>query len=287
MIMKKTVPIAVVLIFMVFTPVTFADTPQKDITPDEVIPYKIVAGKDGYADALDLYIFNPDGHKAGDKKPVILFFFGGGWRSGEPEQFYPQSKYLASRGMVAICVEYRTATSHGTSPQECVRDGKSAIRWVRKHASKLGIDRDKLAAGGASAGGHVAAACGTVKGFNEEGEDTSISSRPDALVLFNPVYDNSSEGYGYDRVKEYWRQFSPMHNIDKDTPPTIVLLGTEDGEVPVATAEKYKELMEKAGRRCDLRLYKGQRHGFFNVKKFKETLLETDNFLVALGYLKK
>jgi hypothetical protein len=45
--------------------------------------------------------------------------------------------------------------------------------------------------------------------------------------------------------------------------------------------------MEKAGRRCDLRLYKGQRHGFFNVKKFKETLLETDNFLVALGYLKK
>jgi dipeptidyl aminopeptidase/acylaminoacyl peptidase len=105
-------------------------------------------------------------------------------------------------------------------------------------------------------------------------------------VLFNPVYDNSPEGYGYDRVKEYWRQFSPMHNIDKDTPPTIVLMGSEDKYVPPAIAKKYKELMEKAGNRCDLILYKDQRHGFFNVKKFKETLQETDKFLVSLGYLK-
>jgi acetyl esterase/lipase len=160
------------------------------------------------------------------------------------------------------------------------------MRWVRKHAAKLGIDANKLAAGGGSAGGHVAAACGTVKGFNEEGEDTSVSCRPNALVLFNPVFDNGPEGYGYDRVKEYWQQFSPMHNIDKDTPPTVVFLGTKDKLIPVATAKKYKELMEKAGGRCDLQLYKDQPHGFFNKARYYETLLEADRFLTSLGYLK-
>lgn len=57
---------------------------------------------------LKLYIFNPAGHKVTDKSPAIVFFFGGGWNSGTPTQFAPQAKYMASRGMVAICAEYRT-----------------------------------------------------------------------------------------------------------------------------------------------------------------------------------
>ncbi len=260
---------------------------EKWVKPDKKVPYKTVTAKDGGKDELELHIFEPKGHKPGDKTPAIVFFFGGGWRGGTPAHFYPQSQYLASRGMVAICVEYRTAKSHGTSPQECVKDGKSAIRWVRKNASKLAIDPNRLAAGGGSAGGHVAAACGTVKGFNEPGEDTSISCVPNALVLFNPVYDNSSKGFGNDRVKDYWQQFSPMHNIKKSTPPTIVFLGTKDKLIPVATAKKYKELMEKAGVRSDLHIYQGQKHGFFNKHKYKETLQEADKFLVSLGYLKK
>ena len=76
-----------------------------------------------------------------------------------------------------------------------------------------------------------------------------------------------------------------MHNIDADTPPTVVFLGTKDRLVPVATAERYKQLMEAAGGRCDLHLYEGQKHAFFNRAKFYETLLETDRFLTSLGYL--
>jgi acetyl esterase/lipase len=249
--------------------------------PSKIVEYKSVGDV-----TLDLHVFNPENHKPTDKTPAIVFFFGGGWNGGTPSQFYNQSEYLASRGMVAICAQYRTKKDHNTSPRECVKDGKSAVRWIRAHAAELGIDPHKLAAGGGSAGGHVAAATGTVDGFDEDGEDISVSCRPNALVLFNPVFDNSEQGYGYDRVKDYWKAFSPMHNIDKETPPTIVFLGTKDKLIPVATAEDYKQRMETAGVRCDLHPYEDQPHGFFNKTKYSETLIEADKFLTSLGYLR-
>jgi acetyl esterase len=248
--------------------------------PDEQKTYKKVGNVE-----LQLHIFNPEGHKVSDQKPVIVFFFGGGWSGGTPSQFYPQCAYLAKRGMVAISAEYRVKSRNGTSPLECVKDGNSAVRWVRSHAAELGIDPGKLAAGGGSAGGHVAAATGTTKGIFEKGEDVSVSSKPDALVLFNPVYDNGPKGYGHSRVKEYWKQISPMHNLDKETPPTIVFLGTKDELIPVATGEKYRFLMKEAGVRSELFLYKDQSHGFFNTAKYDETVKEMDRFLVSLGFL--
>lgn len=253
------------------------------IQPSETITYKTVG-----ASKLDLHVFNPVDHKASDRRPVIVFFFGGGWVGGSPSQFYPHCDYLASRGMVAIAADYRVKSRDNTSPRECVKDGKSAIRWIRQHADQLGIAPDQLIAGGGSAGGHVAAATATVEGFEEEGEDLSVSSRPDALVLFNPVFDNGPGGYGHDRVKSYWQAISPLHNIGEDAPPTVVFLGTQDKHVPVKTAETYKSLMEANGARCDLHIYEGQKHGFFNYanrEMYKTTMLETDRFLTSLGYL--
>jgi len=250
-------------------------------TPDKEVVYKTIDGN-----KLSLFIFNPDGHNASDKTPAIVFFFGGGWNGGTPSQFYPQSRYLASRGMVAICADYRTKKSAGTDPRKCVQDGKSAIRWIRRHAEKLGIDPNKLAAGGGSAGGHVAATTATTTKFDEPGENASLSCRPDALVLFNPVYDNGPGGYGHDRVKAYWKDFSPMHNLTKKTPPTITFLGTKDKLIPVSTAREFRKRMNTLGVRSDLHLYEGQPHGFFNKAKYYETTLETDRFLSSLGYLK-
>ncbi|MFP4191844.1 MAG: alpha/beta hydrolase, partial [Candidatus Hydrogenedentota bacterium] len=191
-------------------------------TPDESLEYKTVDETE-----LKLHVFNPEGHKQSDQRPAIVFFFGGGWNSGSPSQFYPHCQYLASRGMVAMSAEYRVKSRNNTTPRECVMDGKSAVRWIRQHAKELGLDPNRIAAGGGSAGGHVAAAIGVIKEFEEDGEDLSISSEPDALVLFNPVFDNGPNGYGYSRVKAYWKEFSPMHNIDATAPPTIVFLGTE------------------------------------------------------------
>jgi len=144
-----------------------------EIKPDQITVFKFHGEVD-----LKMHIFNPpiEGRPAG--LPVVVFFYGGGWTSGDIRQFYPHSAYLASRGMVAIAAEYRVESRHGTTPRECVKDAKSAIRWIRLHAEDLGIDASRLVAGGGSAGGHVAAAAGTVEGLNEAGEDLSVSCVP-------------------------------------------------------------------------------------------------------------
>ena len=253
--------------------------------PDSSLVYKTTEEGD-----LQIHIFNPSDLDPGSPRSAIVFFHGSSWNGGSPGQFYPHSRYLASRGMVALSAEYRLRDVHGTAPVECVKDGKSAVRWIRSHAADLGIDPARLAAGGGSAGGHVAAAAGTLTAYDEPDEDQSISSSPDALVLFNPVYDNGPDGWGYDRVKSYYESISPFHNITGSTPPTIAFFGTEDSLVPVATAEAYKARMESAGCRCDLHLYEGQPHAFFNYGKaeneyYTRTVREADRFLASLGYL--
>ena len=237
---------------------------------------------------LRLYLFFPKDHLATDTRPAAVFYFGGGWNSGSTEQFKPHARYLASRGMVTAVCDYRVKKRHGTNPFACVADGKSAVRWLRSNAKRLGINPKCIAAGGGSAGGHIAATTGVVPGLEEKGEDTTVSSKANALLLFNPVFDNGPDGYGHNRVKERYREISPLHNIAKGAPPTIVFLGTKDSLIPVATAENYAAKMKAADCRCDLHLYEGQSHGFFNLRNKKHyylTVLEMDRFLISLGWL--
>lgn len=276
------------LFFLLSTCLIHADK-GKVATPlegAEHLPYKQVGNT-----KLILNVFYPAGHDPKkDTRPAIVFFFGGGWNGGSPGQFAPHCEYLASRGMVAITADYRVKSRQGTSPFECVKDGKSAVRWIRQNAHRLGIDPKRVASGGGSAGGHVAAATGTVSGLEEAGENSSISSKPNALVLFNPVYDNGPKGYGHERVKERFREISPIHNIRKGMPPAIVFLGDKDTLIPVSTAEKFKSLMEEVGSRSDLHVYEDQPHGFFNQGRkgnfYEKTVMEMDKFLSSLGWLK-
>ncbi|MGB0583163.1 MAG: alpha/beta hydrolase, partial [Limisphaerales bacterium] len=230
-------------------------------------------------------------HATTDQRPAIVFFFGGGWSGGTPTQFEQHSRYLASRGMVAMVADYRVKSRQKTPPSACVKDGKSAVRYIRSNAKRLGIDPKRIAAGGGSAGGHVAAATGMLDWLDDEADkDKWTSSKANALALFNPVYDNGPGGYGHDRVKDYWKEISPAHNITRDDPPAIVFLGTKDSLIPVATGKKFKADMEKAGLKSELHLYEGQPHGFFNERKggteiFLDTLRKTDAFLVSIGYL--
>jgi len=152
-------------------------------TPDHKVTFKTVGDV-----TLQLHVFNPENHKATDKTPAIVFFFGGGWVGGSPSQFYPHCKHLAEKGMVAISAEYRVKKPHGTSPIECVKDGKSAIRWVRQHAAELGVDPNKIAAGGGSAGGHVKrpAPAATSTSTRASPTASSISPKPKASITKKP-----------------------------------------------------------------------------------------------------
>ncbi|MBL68942.1 MAG: peptidase S9 [Verrucomicrobiales bacterium] len=252
---------------------------------------KVVQYKQVGEAKLFLHVFNPDGHEASASRPAIIFFFGGGWVGGTPKQFETHCRHLASHGMVAITAEYRVKSRNKTTPFACVADGKSAIRFVRTNAGKLGVDPARIAAGGGSAGGHVASATGNCPGLEEKGEDGVVSSKPNALVLFNPVYDNGPKGYGHDRVKTRWKEISPMHNLRKGAPPTIVFLGTQDKLIPVSTGREYDRRMKAIGSRSELHLYDGATHGFFNEGRkgdhYADTIKKMDAFLVKLGWLKE
>jgi acetyl esterase/lipase len=224
-----------------------------------------------------------------------VFFFGGGWTSGSPTQFEGQSRHLAARGMVAIVADYRVKTRHGAKPADCVSDAKACVRWVRANAARLGVDPNRIAAGGGSAGGHLAAATATLPGLDTADDDKKVSGVPDALVLFNPGLvmapfpglDLKGFGAGLDKARFGCEpeEISPIHHVKKGAPPTIIFHGKADSTVPYATAEKFAQVMKSVGSRCELVGYEGQPHGFFNKAKYDETLAATDAFLTSLGYL--
>ncbi len=245
---------------------------------------------------LKVWIFEP-ADKGSKPLPAIVFFFGGGWTGGTPAQFEPQSRHLAARGMVAVVADYRVKSRQDAKPADCVADAKACVRWVRANANRLGIDPGRIAVGGGSAGGHLAAATATLPGLDTATDDKAISCRPDALVLFNPGtvmapfpgLELKGFGAGLDKARFGCEptEISPLHHVAKGAPPTIVFHGKADTTVPYATVEKFAAVMKAAGNRCELVGYEGEKHGFFNQSKYAETLAATDDFLVSLGYLPK
>ena len=239
---------------------------------------------------LFMEVYYPENVDSSKTYPAMVFFFGGGWTGGDKSHFLNHAKYFSKRGIVCFLADYRTESKNGTTPFESLKDAKSAIRYIKKNASDFGIDSNKIIASGGSAGGHLAAATALIEDYNDDTDDLSLSCIPNVLVLFNPVIDNGPGGYGYERIGHLYKNFSPLHNIQKGAPPTIFFLGTNDALIPVETAEYYKKVMDKVESRCELLLYEDEGHGFFNYKNFeyyKKTVFEADNFLESLGYLRE
>jgi acetyl esterase/lipase len=190
--------------------------------------------------------------------------------------------------MVGIRVEYRVIPKGDSGPPViCCNDAKSAMRYVRSHAAELGIDPNRIAAAGGSAGGHLAAFTGLVNGLDDPKDDPAVSCKPDALVLFNPVFNNGPGQWGHSRVGDRYLEFSPAHHVTAAAPPTIVFLGDTDKLIPVSVLREFEAAMKKAGRRCDAHVYPKAAHGFFNKDPYLTlTLIEADKFLASLGWLR-
>jgi len=237
---------------------------------------------------LEMTIYQPANIQSADKLPVILFFFGGGWETGNRTQFQFYALNYAQKGFITVLSDYRILSKHGTTPIESLKDAKSAVRYLKQHADELQIDTTRFVVSGGSAGGQLAAACQTNETINETTDPMEFSAKPSALILFNPVVDNSPTGYGSDRMEGKWEEISPTHNVRAPFPPTIFLLGTKDNIVPVAIGETFKQEIENVGGRCDLKLYTNQVHGFFNKEENRPQVIRDLNaFLISLGYLQQ
>lgn len=241
--------------------------------------YKTVGGK-----SLELHVWKPEGHKDGAKVPGIVLFHGGGFRNGDYTQFIDQAEYFASRGMVAVSANYRLTTEPGVKIEDCVEDAKSAMRWVRANAAKLGIDPDKLAAGGGSAGGYLAAATLLAEFSDAKTDPPGVSAKPNAMVLFNPAFGSGRGENGEKDARDPEGKGDLRKYVKPGQPACINFYGTEDTLLP--DARRFEQAYKKAGNRCEILTYEGQNHSFFNKPPYKDmTLTEADKFLVGLGWL--
>jgi acetyl esterase len=248
--------------------------------PTEKQVYKEVAGK-----ALEIWIWKPADWKAEDRRSAIVFYHGGGWSGGSPTAFARQSAKLAARGRVAFSVQYRLTSQQGVTVADCVKDAKSAFRWVKAHARALGIDLDKIAAGGGSAGGHLAAALATLDEINDPADNSTVSTKPTALVLFNPAVK-----LDFPRAREKGMpleellKLSPYHQLKTAHPPTIIFHGDADTTVPIDTVQAYEAKVKELGGVCEVVVAPGQPHGFFNKEPHVwQTLEKAEAFLRELG----
>ncbi|BDD02187.1 alpha/beta hydrolase [Persicobacter psychrovividus] len=267
----------------------------------QVNPSKIQVFKTVDSVALEMHIFKPK--QQTPSASAIVLYFGGGWRVGSPSAMYPQAKYFTDRGMTVFCPQYRTRLTNHTTIYECIQDAQDAFIWVHQHAKGFQIDKNKILAGGGSAGGHLAANLMFAPSLSEQKEAVPA---PKALVLFNPVLDVSAQGYGNPAIVRelkstpyQWDQFSPLHQITVDFCPTLIMNGDQDQVTALARAKSFQAVMQEKGNDCELSVFKGGVHGFFNygfaqTKKYKpgtknryfyETLQAADDFLVQHGFL--
>jgi acetyl esterase/lipase len=253
-----------------------------ELEPDRLVVYKKANGRELY-----LHVFEPESFKPTDRRPCFLVIHGGGWTGGEPRRMYPFAEHFANQGLVGISVQYRLNPKAGTTVFDCVKDGRSAVRFVRSHADTLGVDPEKIIVSGGSAGGHVAAGTALFDGIDEMGESLEVSCVPNSLVLLFPVIDTSQAGYGNAKIGARWRELSPVHRVRGNLPPTLIFHGTGDTVTPFAGAKAFWEAMQKVGNRCELEIRDGGKHGFlmFDDKLYLDTLEKTEKFLSSSGLL--
>jgi acetyl esterase len=255
---------------------------EKLVPVGEEKVYKTVDGL-----ALHLWVAEPSGERT---HSAIVFFHGGGWTGGNVTQFNAQTKELAQRGMLVVNVQYRLIAKPPSteSPEICLEDAKSALRWVRGHAKQLKIDPDRIVASGGSAGGYLAAATALVPGWEDLQDNLAVSAKPNALVLFFPVVNVGPEGYNQNRFGDDPRKYSPEAYLSKNSPPTIIEGGGDDNLAKPEILKDYKAKCDATGAQCILDFYPGQPHGFANKEPYMSiTLNAVMHFLKSIGYLPK
>lgn len=246
---------------------------------------------------LRLHVVKPKGWSAGDRRPCLVTFFGGGWVSGTPERSLRWATWAAGQGLVGIAPDYRTRNRFQTTPEDCIADGRAAFRWIEEHAAELGIDPQKIVVHGSSAGGHVAAWT-AITAPGPGADDVAPANPPVALILLNPVTDTKEGGYGgpkrFGNKPARALAASVPDRMQEKMPPALVFHATADATVPYANSVAFRDRLVAAGNRCELVTFEGLGHAYYSSKygedgkaAYNQTLTDTLAFLTSLGLVGK
>ena len=241
---------------------------------------------------LEIHLFLPENLDQTEKRPVIVYFSGGSWSEGKPDWNFSACKSYAKKGWVGVTVEYRLAYRHGTLPFEAVMDAKSAIRWLRQHADEYNIDINRIVASGNSAGGHLVLSTALVENWNEKSDNLKYSCVPNVLLINSGVYDLTDENTQWIRQglkkrnqnENLAKEISPNYLIKKDLPPTLIIHGTNDRNVPYSTAEQFVKKMTIEGNNIEFHSLNGAGHFIWWGQYGKQVSEIRSKYLEKLGY---
>lgn len=264
------------------------------------IPY---AGTDNPRQCLDLFL--PAVRKAGAPLPIVAFFHGGGWRGGEKRSGRGRIRSFVQSGHYAgVSVGYRLSGEAKWPAQ--IHDGKAAIRWIRAHAKKHGLDADRIGIWGSSAGGHLVAMLGTSAGVpamdGRLGPHADVSTKvacvvdffgptdflqmdafrvpgsklthdlpgsPESLLIDGPIQDHPQ------RVATA----NPIVYVSGDEPPFLILHGDADMAVPIHQSELLNTALLKADVDVIFVRIEGAGHGLRGVDTTEQVTAFLDRCL--------
>ena len=305
--MKQYLPLLALLLLM--HPVTTQAVTMAELIDTNSIPAPVAYGSNDPTIQI-IVPFLPKDLKPGEKRPALVLIHGGSWYAPMAFVFYPMAKYFASRGVPTFCIDYRgiKKETNDTGIPEILSDCRSAMRFIRSHASEYGVDPERIAVLGDSAGGHLAACLGTIP----EGEKIGgVSSAANLMILCNPIVDMQEGGWikyiirgkalektaqPQDLVPDAGQlklshDLSPQFFVSGRTAPALIMHGKEDYTVLPAQSQLFADTMKKAGVEEKLILIPGASHAFI-VPKYTATeqrvidaTIQVEQFLARHGYV--
>jgi acetyl esterase/lipase len=247
----------------------------------QLIENVVFATPDGMP--LRLQLFLPT-HPVDLSTLGVVWIHGGGWRfaSMQGRSLWRQAAHFAARGVPGVSITYRFTPNYRFPSQ--LEDVQAAVRWTRVHARLLGIDPNRIAAVGESAGGHLAALLGTTDSIVD-----GISSKVQAVVAAFGVFDfctlhtdvgADAAGALHENNPHIMREASPMYRADATAAPTLLLHGTADTIAPFDQAARYHSRLLEFGVRAELIPGEGAGHGHIHGSHFEQSLRQMEEFVL-------
>lgn len=201
--------------------------------------------------ALDVYA-----PRAARRAPIVVFFYGGSWKSGKRQWYRWIGEVLARHGVVAVIPDYRKYPQ--ARLDGFMHDAADAVAWTHAHAADFGGDPDRLFVMGHSAGAHLAALLATdARWLNAVGMRPAqlsgfigLAGPYDFLPLTDPDFIDM---FGHDRQSQERSQ--PVFFVDGDEPPMLLLQGADDHIVDPRNARSLAKLLRDKGKPITLHMY--------------------------------
>lgn len=206
--------------------------------------------------------------------PVVVIIHGGGWNDGRRnnKREISTGSTLARNGYVAMSIDYELSWGKYVVWPTNLWDCKTAVRWLRKNADRLGIDPDRIGVLGESAGGHLAAmvALTTPKdGLDPAEPYGDVSDAVSCCVDMYGIADvaafekhASMLGKTAAEAPELYRQASPLTYIRSNSPPFLILHGTADKTVKIEQSKMFAAALKEAGVDCEFVTVPDAPHSF-------------------------